>query len=100
MDPFSFEVYPRYSQITLQLRPAALFHLPSPTAPPFLHPVQTFRRAFVVFLSIFGFLLDILIWIVVVAGPFLLIALGMGAVIRKRRRVKASSPKSEDHASL
>ncbi len=73
-----------YSQITLQLRPAGHYVPP----PPAWRPVRTLQQAFSVFLTIFGFLTDILIWVVVVAGPFLLIGLGIGLIIRKRRATK------------
>jgi len=74
-----------YSNITVQLRPAA----PSFSLPPLPRfgwsPVQTFQQAFGVFASIFTFLLDILIWIVVVVGPFVLMGLGVRALIRRFR---------------
>ena len=73
-----------YSQITLQLNPTG-YYLPPPVEPPGWHPLRTLQSAFSVFLSIFGFLTDILIWVVVVAGPFLLVGLGIGLIIRKRR---------------
>jgi len=73
-----------YSQITLQLRPAGQYVPP----PPAWRPVRTLQQAFSVFLTIFGFLTDILIWVVVVAGPFLLIGLGIGLIIRRRRATK------------
>ena len=76
-----------YSQITLQLRPAGYYVSP-PVNPPAWRPARTLQQAFSVFLSIFGFLTDILIWVVVVAGPFLLIGLGIGVIIRKRRATK------------
>jgi hypothetical protein len=56
--------------------------------PPAWRPARTLQQAFSVFLSIFGFLTDILIWVVVVVGPFLLIGLGIGLIIRKRRASK------------
>ena len=78
-----------YSQITLQLRPAG-YYVPPPVVPPppAWRPVRTLQQAFSVFLTIFGFLADILIWVVVVAGPFLLIGLGIGLIIRRRRGTK------------
>jgi hypothetical protein len=76
-----------YSQIALQLRPTNYYVQP-PVEPPVWHPVRTLPRALSVFLSIFGFLTDILIWVVVVAGPFLLIGLGIGVIIRRRRSPK------------
>lgn len=76
------------SRITLQLDPAAF--------PPPLQqvtgwrPLQTLQRAWQVFLRIFGFLADLLIWALVVAGPFILI----GAVIWRfiRRKAKPERP--------
>ncbi len=49
-------------------------------------PAATFRRAWQVSASIFTFLLDILIWLAVVAGPFILIGLGILFLIRRARR--------------
>ncbi len=78
-----------YSQITLQIRQAGyIISPPVVPPPPTWRPVRTLQQAFSVFLSIFGFLTDILIWVVVVAGPFLLIGLGIGLIIRKRRAAK------------
>ncbi len=72
-----------YSQITVNFRPR-------PSAWPDFprlgwKPGQTFSNAFQVFLTIFGFLADILIWAVVVGGPFVLMALGLRALLRKLR---------------
>jgi Domain of unknown function (DUF4349) len=50
------------------------------------NPLSTFRVAFNVFLKIFGFIVDVMIWIVVVFGPFLLIGLGIRWLIRRRTR--------------
>lgn len=50
------------------------------------NPVATFRAAFAVFTSVFQVLVDGLIWIVVVAGPFALMALGLLALMRRLRR--------------
>jgi hypothetical protein len=77
----------QFSSITLHLRPDEADWIPA--APPDFHstgwnPAETFRRAFGVFLSIFGFLADVLIWIVVVAGPFILIALLIWRLLRRR----------------
>jgi hypothetical protein len=85
--PPPYENLAGYSQISLQLRPAG-YVVPPPLTPPGWHPIHTLQSAFAVFLSIFGFLTDILIWVVVVAGPFLLIGLGIGVIIRKRRGLK------------
>jgi hypothetical protein len=79
-----------YSQLTLLLRPAGFSPVVPPPAepPPVWHPLWTLQRAYTVFLSIFGFLTDIFIWVVVVAGPFLLIGLGIGLIVRRRRAAK------------
>lgn len=82
-----------YASITLHLRPAD----PQwPIDPPpsdwtgGWNPARTFQRAFAVFLTIFGFLADVLIWIVVVAGPFLLLAAVVWFILR-RHRTRSSS---------
>jgi len=87
-NPPSYNNQVEYSQITLQLRQPGYSHPPiePPIAHPGWNPLLTLHRAYFVFLSIFGFLADILIWVVVIAGPFLLIGLGIGLIIRKRRR--------------
>lgn len=48
-------------------------------------PAATFRAAFGVFLQLFQLLIDALIWIVVVAGPFILMGVGLVAVLRRVR---------------
>ena len=64
-----------YSQITIYLHPKDSA-LPEISLPKW-RPVRTFGRAWNVFVSIFGFLLDIVIWVIVVVGPFLLIGWGI-----------------------
>lgn len=68
-----------FSQITLYFRPQEprlrAFSLPE------WRPVRTFEKAWEVFVAIFGFLVDILIWIAVVLGPFVLLGLGIRRVI-------------------
>lgn len=75
-----------YSQITLQFRTSTLHPPPINIDNTGWNPAQTFQRALSVFISIFGFLMDILIWVVVVAGPFVLIALGVTAIIKRMRQ--------------
>ena len=65
----------KYAQITIYLHPRET-RLPKISLPNF-RPVRTIEKAFMVFVSIFGFLLDIVIWVIVVAGPFILIGLGV-----------------------
>jgi hypothetical protein len=66
-----------FSQITLYLHPKES-GFPEISLPQW-RPVRTFQKAWTVFTSIFGFLLDMLIWVAVVVGPFLLI----GLIIKK-----------------
>jgi hypothetical protein len=65
------EPWDEFSHITLQLRPGGL-NLPV-FDPPGWDPMRTLQQALNVSLSILGFLADILIWVVVVAGPFMLL---------------------------
>ena len=48
-------------------------------------PFSTFRAAFGVFAAIFTYLLDIVIWVTVVLGPFVLLGLGLRALVRRWR---------------
>jgi hypothetical protein len=70
----------QYSQITVYFHPRES-RLPKISLPNF-HPLNTIERAFGVFASIFGFILDILIWIIIVVGPFILIGLGIRRLVR------------------
>ena len=73
-----------YSSITLTLRPRS-YGLPE--LPSFgWNPLRTFEQAFGVFVDIFGFLIDILIWILVLFGPFILIGLGVRALLKRLRK--------------
>ena len=64
-----------FSQITVYLHPKASA-LPEISLPTW-RPVRTFERAWDVFVSVFGFLLDIVIWVAVVAGPFVIMGWGV-----------------------
>lgn len=75
--------WPSYSHITLTLQPRVAAWPEWPQTG--WDPGRTFRQALDVFLSIFGFIVDILIWVVVVLGPFVLIALGLRALWRRLR---------------
>jgi hypothetical protein len=72
---------PQYSHITLQLSPAG-FAWPQVNVPGW-RPLQTLQKAFNVFLSIFGFLADILIWVIVVGGPFALLGWLVWRLLRR-----------------
>lgn len=84
-----------YSTITVLLRPKYRSPLPvpnwSPPSLPHWDPARTLSEAFKVFMTIFGFLVDILIWIVVVTGPFVLIGLGLRALLRRWRASRKMS---------
>jgi hypothetical protein len=59
---------------------------PLPPLPSFSwSPVHVFSQAFGVFASIFVVIIDVLIWVTVVVGPFVLIALGLRWLIRRIR---------------
>ena len=49
-------------------------------------PARTFAQAFGVFAGIFTVLIDVLIWVSVVAGPFVLMGLGLRWLMRRIRR--------------
>jgi len=76
---------PNYAEVTLQLQSR---RLDWPSLPiDGWNPGRTFERAVEVFVKIFGFILDILIWVAVVLGPFALLAwLGWKLAIRLRRK--------------
>jgi hypothetical protein len=69
-----------YSQITLYLHPKTSA-FPQISLPEW-RPIRTFENAWKVFISIFSFLLDIVIWITVVTGPFVLIGWGIKRLIQ------------------
>ena len=69
----------QYSQITVYFHPRET-RLPEISLSNF-RPVRTIEKAFGVFISIFGFILDILIWAIIVLGPFVLIGLGIRRLI-------------------
>ncbi len=75
-----------YSTITVNFSPDA-WHLP-PISFGSWHPLQTLEKALDFSASIFGFLLDILIWLVVVLGPFLLLGWLALVLIRRSRRAR------------
>jgi len=52
------------------------------------NPVRTLERAWRVFVTIFSFVVDILIWVTVLVGPFILMGLGLRVVIRKLRAAR------------
>ncbi len=75
-----------YSEIVLTLRPKPSPWPDLPWPQPGWsgwNPLRTFQQAFGVSWGIFGFLVDIVIWVVVVAGPFVLLGLAVRWFVRK-----------------
>ena len=82
-----------FAQITVYLHPMDSI-LPEISLPNW-RPVRTFEKAWGFFLSIFGFILDIVIWILVVAGPFVLIGWGIKRAIQWwRAKVSHQKPQN------
>lgn len=82
-----------YSHITLNLQPA-----PPVIAWPSLpisgwDPGRTFAQAFGVSFAIFAFVVDLVIWIVVVLGPFVLVGWGVRALWRRRSSTDEATDK-------
>lgn len=75
-----------YSHITVQLRPAAASISLPPVSTGGWNPARTFGQAFGVFASIFTFLVDAVIWVTVVIGPFVLMGLGIRSLIKRWRK--------------
>lgn len=75
--------YPQtqYSYFTIYLQPT----FPKLSLPDW-RPIVTFQKAWDVFISIFGFLIDILIWILVLAGPFVLLGWASKKAINRYRK--------------
>jgi hypothetical protein len=73
-----------YSQITVHFYPGGIDWPEMPHIS--WNPIRTFQSAFRVAVSIFGFLVDASIWALVVAGPFVLLFLGVREIIRRLRR--------------
>ena len=73
-----------FSHITVKFQPRG-WSLPSVDMPE-LRPARTFVQAWGVFAAIFGFLLDVVIWIVVVVGPFVLMGWGLLKIIIWRKK--------------
>jgi len=81
----------QYSHFTLQLHPKASAF--GSVSLPDWRPIQTFQQAWGVFMAIFGFILDIVIWVLVVAGPFVLLGWLIKVWVSKWR---TQSPTSEE----
>lgn len=76
---------PNYAEVTVQLQTKGIEWPSLPIRG--WNPVRTLGRALEVFIAIFGFLADTLIWVGVVLGPFVLLAwLGWKLALRLRRK--------------
>jgi hypothetical protein len=73
---------PPYSYITINLH-SKVSGFPSITLPDW-RPIQTLAKAWNVLAAILDFLLDILIWVGVVAGPFVILGWGFRRLAQKR----------------
>jgi hypothetical protein len=74
-----------YSEITLTFTPGFWAQWEWPGG---WNPGRTFQQAWGVFIAIFGFLVDILIWVAVVLGPFALLGYLVYRILqRKIRRI-------------
>jgi len=83
----------RFSHITLEFHPRGFaFNIPSPNLNEW-RPLRTFQRAFRVFAAIFGFLVDMVIWVLVLIGPFA--ALWLGGRWWLRRYVQKTGSKQD-----
>lgn len=72
-----------YSEITVTFHPRSAVRPVITTTG--WSPLRTLEHAWRVFVTIFGFVIDSLIWVIVLVGPFILMGLGLRAVIRKLR---------------
>jgi hypothetical protein len=76
-----------YAHLTVHLSPAPGAQWRLPRLPDLgWSPARTFGSALAVFAAVFAFLLDVLIWLSVVGGPFILLGLGLRWLVRQSRR--------------
>ncbi|MBN2547965.1 MAG: DUF4349 domain-containing protein [Anaerolineales bacterium] len=73
-----------WSTVTLTLRPSGIAQPPIDTGG--WNPLRTLSQAWSVSVAIFGFILNLLIWVVVVGGPFVLIGLAARWFIRRSKK--------------
>jgi hypothetical protein len=84
--PLEPDEFPRqdYTQIIVFLHPKIPTRFLSNI--PDWRPLHTLEQAWKVSLAIFGFLLDVAIWLLVVGGPFVLLAWGIQKLITRRKK--------------
>jgi hypothetical protein len=85
--PAPWPAYARLPEATISVTFSTYPPLPqAPALPNFgWSPVRTFAQAFAVFAGIFTVLIDVLIWVSVVVGPFVLMGLGLRWLVRRTR---------------
>lgn len=94
--PINTSDWNTYSHITLNLQPAppAISLPPLPTLG--WNPGRTLAQAFGVSFTIFAFVVDVLIWLVVVLGPFALVGWVARALWRRLRRTSGAGRQPPD----
>ncbi len=75
-----------FTEIVVHLRPGQAWITWPSIGPSGWNPAYTFQRAFGVIAAIFAFVVDILIWVVVVGGPFVALGWGARALWRRLRK--------------
>ena len=85
--PGPYQIYPPPPESTISVTFVTAQPLPELPALPNLgwSPAHTFAQAFGLFASIVTVLVDVLIWLSVVIGPFVLMGLGLRWLIRRSR---------------
>jgi hypothetical protein len=84
-----------YASLTIHFAPATVPAVRLPPLPSLgWSPARTFASAFGLFAALFTFLVDVIIWISVVAGPFVLLGLGLRWLARRLRRPESPDEKS------
>jgi hypothetical protein len=83
-EPYPLQVYPPpESIVTVTFSPSRPL-LEVPALPDLgWNPAQTFAQAFAVFARFFTVLIDVIIWVSVVVGPFVLMGLGLRWLMRR-----------------
>ena len=86
--PAPYQIYPPPPESTIAVTFVSAQPWPTLPEPPNLgwSPARTFGQAFGVFAGIFTFLINVLIWVSVVVGPFVLMGLGLRWLVRRIRR--------------
>ncbi|NPV78027.1 MAG: hypothetical protein HPY59_16825 [Anaerolineae bacterium] len=83
-----------FSHISLYLRSANRL-LPALPASGW-NPERTLQASWRVFTAIFGFLVDVIIWVAVVVGPFALAGWGIAALVRRLRGRAGAARKPDE----